>query len=136
MSAAKHSHLYRRHQLAVLTVRQGCLSWMDTRLIAGRYTFTELATGGDLWSFIYRHGKDEPISEYETRVMMRQVARGLHYLHSKGVIHRDLKPENILLAYSPKVNCHRVMLSDFGAYAVPRRSRMMTCAGTRNYQAP
>ncbi|GJN66574.1 hypothetical protein PLIIFM63780_004042 [Purpureocillium lilacinum] len=100
------------------------------------YTFTELATGGDLWSFIYRHGKGDAIGEYETRVIARQVVRGLQYLHTKGVVHRDLKPENILLAYSPKINCHRVMLSDFGAYAVPSRSRMVTCAGTPNYQAP
>jgi len=89
-----------------------------------------------LWSFIYRHGKGDAIGEYETRVIARQVVRGLQYLHTKGVVHRDLKPENILLAYSPKINCHRVMLSDFGAYAVPSRSRMVTRAGTPNYQAP
>ncbi|POR32136.1 Protein kinase-like domain protein, partial [Tolypocladium paradoxum] len=100
------------------------------------YTFTELATGGDLWSFIHRHGPTEPIGEFDTRVIVRQVVRALQYIHSKGVIHRDLKPENILLAYSPKTNSHRVMLSDFGAYAVPRRSRMVTQAGTPNYQAP
>ncbi|UNI21384.1 Non-specific serine/threonine protein kinase [Purpureocillium takamizusanense] len=100
------------------------------------YTFTELATGGDLWSFIYRHGKEKPLGEYETRVITRQVVRGLQYLHRKGVVHRDLKPENILLAYSPRINCHRVMLSDFGACAVPNRSRMVTRAGTPNYQAP
>ncbi|PNY29343.1 Protein kinase-like domain protein [Tolypocladium capitatum] len=100
------------------------------------YTFTELATGGDLWSFIHRHGSTEPIGEFDTRVIVRQVVRALQYIHSKGVIHRDLKPENILLAYSPKTNSHRVMLSDFGAYAVPRRSRMVTQAGTPNYQAP
>lgn len=113
-----------------------CTSNQDARLTILRYTFTELATGGDLWSFIHRHGSTEPIGEFNTRVIVRQVVRALQYIHSKGVVHRDLKPENILLAYSPKTNSHRVMLSDFGAYAVPRRSRMVTQAGTPNYQAP
>lgn len=92
-----------------------------------------LATGGDLWSFIYQQNA---ISEFDTRVLTRQMVRALGYLHEKGVVHRDIKPENILLAFSPKINCHRVMLSDFGACAVPRRSRMLTHAGTVNYQAP
>ncbi|EGR46057.1 uncharacterized protein TRIREDRAFT_66950, partial [Trichoderma reesei QM6a] len=97
------------------------------------YIFTELAAGGDLVSFINRH---EYIPEIDCRVLLRQVVRGLAYLHKKGIIHRDLKPENILLAYSPKIAYHRIMLSDFGACAVPRRSRMMTDIGTFEYKAP
>ncbi|KAH0495403.1 hypothetical protein TgHK011_008960 [Trichoderma gracile] len=97
------------------------------------YIFTELAAGGDLVSFINRY---EYIPEIDCRVLLRQVVRGLAYLHKKGIIHRDLKPENILLAYSPKIAYHRIMLSDFGACAVPRRSRMMTDIGTFEYKAP
>ncbi|PHH79034.1 hypothetical protein CDD80_5748 [Ophiocordyceps camponoti-rufipedis] len=97
------------------------------------YTFTELATGGDLWSFLYQR---PCVGEFDTRVIVRQLAQALDYIHRKGVIHRDLKPENILLAYSPNVACPRILLSDFGACAVPRRSRMLTHAGTVNYQAP
>ncbi|KID69655.1 Protein kinase-like domain protein, partial [Metarhizium hybridum] len=97
------------------------------------FIFTELASGGDLMSFINRHNG---VKEFDTRIIIRQVIRGLNYLHTKGIIHRDLKPENILLAYSPKIAYHRVMLSDFAASAVPRRSRMKTLVGTANYQAP
>ncbi|KAM0562511.1 hypothetical protein ACHAPJ_002201 [Fusarium lateritium] len=97
------------------------------------YTFTELASGGDLMSFLLRH---DTVEEFDSRIIMRQVVRGLCYLHEKDIVHRDLKPENILLAYSPKIAYHRVMLSDFGNSAVPRRSRMITNAGTRGYQAP
>ncbi|KAG6032514.1 hypothetical protein E4U41_007217 [Claviceps citrina] len=97
------------------------------------FIFTELAAGGDLMSLINRHNG---IKEFDCRIIIRQVLRGLSYLHSKGIIHRDLKPENILLAYSPRIAYHRVMLSDFATCAVPRRSRLKTMVGTANYQAP
>jgi serine/threonine protein kinase len=84
-------------------------------------------------SFLCRH---EFVPEFDGRIIIRQVVRGLRYLHNKGIVHRDLKPENILLAYSPKIAYHRVMLSDFGTSAVPQRSRMTTMVGTLCYQAP
>ncbi|KAI8715447.1 hypothetical protein NCS52_01052500 [Fusarium sp. LHS14.1] len=97
------------------------------------YTFTELASGGDLMSFLFRHGT---VREFDARIIIRQVVRGLCYLHEKGIVHRDLKPENILLAYSPKIAYHRVMLSDFGISAIHHCNRMTTNAGTTAYQAP
>ncbi|KAH7326401.1 kinase-like domain-containing protein [Stachybotrys elegans] len=97
------------------------------------YIFTELASGGDLMSFIFRH---DFITEFDTRIILRQVLRGLQYLHDKGIVHRDLKPENILFALSPKIAYHRVMLSDFGACGIPEKSRMLSLAGTTHYQAP
>lgn len=84
-------------------------------------------------SFMYRH---ETVKELDAQIIIRQVVRGLEYLHGKGIVHRDVKPENILLAYSPKLAYHRIMLADFGNSAVPRRNRMMTVVGTLNYQAP
>ncbi|KAG9253865.1 kinase-like domain-containing protein [Emericellopsis atlantica] len=97
------------------------------------YTFTELASGGDLMSFFFRH---ERIPEFDTRIIIRQIVRGLSYLHSKGIVHRDLKPENVLMAYSPSISHHRIVLADFGASAVSCRSRMLTSVGTLIYQAP
>jgi meiosis-specific serine/threonine-protein kinase MEK1 len=84
-------------------------------------------------SFIYRHNH---VPEFDSRIIIRQMIQGLQYLHGMGILHRDLKPENILLAISPRMAYHRVMLSDFGACAIPRRSRMLTNVGTANYQAP
>lgn len=84
-------------------------------------------------SFLLRH---HHVMEFDARLIIRQVVHGLAYLHDKGIVHRDLKPENLLLAYSPRVPYHRIMLADFGASAVPRRSRMVTMIGTPDYQAP
>ncbi|CAM1502973.1 Fc.00g077490.m01.CDS01 [Cosmosporella sp. VM-42] len=97
------------------------------------YTFTELASGGDLMSFLNRH---EFVKEFNSRIITRQIVHGLRYLHEKGIVHRDLKPENVLLAYSPRLAYHRIMLSDFGNSAVSRRNRMVTNVGTMSYQAP
>lgn len=64
--------------------------------LAERYTFAELATGGDFFSMIYQMKR---FQEIEVRWVMRQLLHGLSYLNSKGVAHRDLKPENSM--YNP-----------------------------------
>lgn len=30
--------------------------------------------------------------------MIRQLLRGLHYLHARGIVHADVKLENIMIA--------------------------------------
>ena len=40
--------------------------------------------------------KADPLSEADAKVIFRQIASGLQYMHGLDIIHRDLKPENIL----------------------------------------
>ena len=98
-----------------------------------RFIFTELATGGDLMSFLYQNPLPE---EALARVLLRQLTRGLRYLHSKDIVHRDLKPENVLLLSSPGKAYPHLLLSDFGTCGVPETNRMKTLVGTDLYQAP
>jgi len=58
------------------------------------------------------------------------IAEGLKYAHSKGVIHRDLKPSNILLKNGiPKI-------SDWGLSKVIGKSGTTTTSFTALYAAP
>ncbi|KAK3494459.1 kinase-like domain-containing protein [Neurospora hispaniola] len=96
------------------------------------YIFTELATGGDLFSLLSREGA---LPELEIRWIIRQTLNAVDYIHNKGVAHRDIKPENILCAIAPNVS-YRLVLSDFGDSAVTNRGRLKSEVGTTFYRAP
>ncbi|OJJ06530.1 hypothetical protein ASPVEDRAFT_140388 [Aspergillus versicolor CBS 583.65] len=66
----------------------------------------EYCAGGDLHSLITATRK---VPEEEASCLLKQLLRGVHYLHEQGVAHRDLKPENLLLTNR---GCLRI--SDFG----------------------
>lgn len=52
----------------------------------------EYAKGGNLFSYI--SNKKKEITENEAKLIMKQLAEGVKYLHTIGIVHRDLKPEN------------------------------------------
>ncbi|KAI0128462.1 kinase-like domain-containing protein [Xylariales sp. AK1849] len=97
------------------------------------YIFTELATGGDLFSMIESYGG--LLSEHQTRFIMHQVIRGISYLHNKGLAHRDLKPENIFFANGPRIRS-RIIIGDLGNAKATSWGRLKTNVGTNLYQAP
>lgn len=87
--------------------------------------------GGTL-SQVLNHG---PLATEHAASMFEQIARGLGYAHSKGVIHRDLKPSNILL--DEQGNAY---LSDFGLAKMIEGSVNITSegnlVGTPLYMSP
>ena len=70
------------------------------------YLVEEYLTGEDLAHLIRR---GEPDTIHEKIDILLQVAGGLDYAHSRGVIHRDIKPANIRL-----LDDGRVKIMDFG----------------------
>ena len=70
----------------------------------------ELVDGGDLHHFTMN------CSHY-TEVLaarnMQQALRGVHYLHSLGIVHRDLKLDNLLLTSSGNA-LSDLKIADFG----------------------
>ncbi|KAG5336572.1 TSSK1 kinase, partial [Acromyrmex charruanus] len=97
------------------------------------FIFMRYADNGDLLDFVKSNGV---VPEQQSRLWFRQMASGLHYLHSKNIAHRDLKCENILL--SRKFN---VKLADFGFARFcmdheGRRVLSQTYCGSAAYAAP
>ena len=52
--------------------------------------------------------KIENYSEDEIRHFLREIIKGLSYLHHNGIIHRDIKPDNILIS-----NSNTIKITDF-----------------------
>lgn len=89
----------------------------------------ELVRGGDLFTLI--HAKDH-LEEPECKRIMRQILRGLQYLHGLGTAHRDLKLENILLDENGDVK-----LADFGFAKIASKDAVLqTMCGSPDYAAP
>lgn len=61
------------------------------------YIITEACNGGDIDNL--RRAKGGFLSEKETRLIMRQIVKGLKELERTRIIHRDIKLQNILINF-------------------------------------
>ncbi len=58
------------------------------------YVVMEFLPGGTLASLLQARS---PAVEGRKIEIMRQAARGLEYVHSRGIVHRDISPRNVML---------------------------------------
>lgn len=95
------------------------------------YMVTELVSGGHLLNRIVVGGVGESFAAH----IMRQVLKGIQYLHSLGIVHRDLKLENIVLLDSS--NMPHVKIVDFGlSKCTTEDGQLQTLCGSPQYLAP
>lgn len=88
----------------------------------GQWFFTmELVEGCSLMAWVRPDGVNDP---RRTRAAFGQLARGLSFLHSHGLLHRDLKPSNVLVTQAGVVK-----ILDFGLSFDERPQIMETLNG-------
>ncbi|XP_022828856.1 testis-specific serine/threonine-protein kinase 6-like [Spodoptera litura] len=96
------------------------------------FIFLRFAENGDLLDFLTQNGA---VPENQSRLWMRQIISGIHYIHTMDIAHRDLKCENILITSN-----YNVKITDFGfARNVRVRAHDImseTYCGSLSYAAP
>ena len=97
------------------------------------YCVLELATGGDLFDYIFTVGKGLP--ENIARYYFHKLIDAIQFLHENNVVHRDLKLENLLVDTD-----FRLKIADFGLSTTVESSYgggvMHTRVGTERYMPP
>jgi mitogen-activated protein kinase kinase kinase len=82
--------------------------------------FLEYVPGGSVAKMLVTYG---PLGESLIANFVRQILKGLAYLHSKDIIHRDIKGANILVDHQGSVK-----ISDFG---ISKRVEASTLSGKK-----
>jgi serine/threonine protein kinase len=92
------------------------------------YIIVEYLQGGDLYSYLENTNN----TENSIKCIIKQIAKGIAYLHEHGIIHRDLKPQNILLS-----NANIPKIVDFGLSVVMgAEEHSNDCLGTLQFTPP
>jgi serine/threonine protein kinase len=65
------------------------------------YLVLEYCNGGNLYeySYFYKTMYNKPLPEGEVQKILRQLIKGLEYMHKSKIVHRDIKLENILINF-------------------------------------
>ncbi|KAD3337795.1 hypothetical protein E3N88_33316 [Mikania micrantha] len=99
---------------------------------------TEYLSKGSLGAYLHKLEENKSVEEKGTLSlemivkMALDIARGMEYVHSQGVIHRDLKPENILVTQD-----FHLKIADFGISCEDRYCDVvLDDPGTYRWMAP
>lgn len=95
------------------------------------YVVADYVKGEDLFVFMQKR-EFKPLSEKQTKRIIRKLAKTLQYCHKKGIAHKDVKLENICLDRK-----NRPVLIDFGfcEFSAPNQ-KSTRWDGTPEYASP
>ncbi|MCZ6792465.1 MAG: protein kinase, partial [Planctomycetota bacterium] len=95
------------------------------------FVIMEYVSGPSLRDLLREHPNG--MGQDKAAYLVREIGRGLAYLHNQGIVHRDLKPENIFYEDG------YVKIGDYGLskyISVSRQSGQTMSVGTVHYMAP
>jgi len=93
------------------------------------FVITELMSNGSLYNILHEYPHE--LSPTDRTLIAIDIARGMEYLHSRGILHRDLKSHNILLD-----SRKRPKICDFGLVRYKSAVPMTGMIGTIGWMAP
>ena len=71
------------------------------------------------------------------RLVLKQVTKGLEYLHEKKIYHRELKPSHVFISHADGTVRPMMKLGNFGIYANTKESNLLIeLAGSRSWLPP
>ena len=103
----------------------------------GSWIFTKLCVFGNLANYSKEYADD--FRKKETKyAIMKQMTKGVEFLHAQNKVHRDIKPGNILITNSEEgmEDPILVKLSDFGESRNLQETMTATAVGTPWFAAP
>ena len=99
------------------------------------YLIVEYYPEGTILSDLELAAGKEPramaLPEDGTRDLVRDILKGLRYIHAQGIVHRDLKPQNILMREDGSA-----VIADFGISQMMNGGKMVANGGTPAFMAP
>lgn len=96
------------------------------------YIILEYCPGKSIREYL-RKSKNGYLTENETRKILRDVVRGLVFLHNNNIVHHDIKLENFVIGLKGKVK-----IADFGlsTHLKDEDQKQYLAGGTTNYLSP
>ncbi|CAF0871185.1 unnamed protein product [Didymodactylos carnosus] len=88
---------------SIISTFETCYQTHDSFILVQEY-----APLGDLFESI---PPQKGLPEKHAKIIMKQIASALEFMHDKSLIHRDVKPENVMIF---DADFHKVKLIDFG----------------------
>ncbi len=124
----------REAKSAEALVHPNIVTIYDRGIDLGRhYIVLEYVAGGDFHEYVRGRG---PLDLAEASSVIRDVAIGLKYAASQGLIHRDVKPSNILRRPDGQIKIIDLGLALKADFEDERVMREGTTVGTVDYMAP
>ncbi|XP_053570522.1 serine/threonine-protein kinase 17A [Bombina bombina] len=93
----------------------------------------EYAAGGEIFNQCVAES-EEAFKEKDVQRLMRQILKGVSFLHRHNVVHLDLKPQNILLTSDSPLGDIKIV--DFGISRIMNNKELREIIGTPEYVAP